>query len=78
MSKGNLPLPIDVSCRISHWTATSLNLRDVTSSEQALVSESTGIVSEADVTAFAATEASLLSANNCEKKVEYTWGRGNG
>ena len=29
---------------------------------------STGIVSEADVTAFAATEARLLSANNREKK----------
>ena len=69
MSKRNLPLPIDVSCRISHWTATSLNLGDVTSSEQALVSASTGIDSEADVTAFAATEAHFLSANNCEKKL---------
>ena len=69
MSKRNLPLPIDVSCRISHWTATSLNLGDVTSSEQALVSVSTGIDSEADVTAFAATEAHFLSASNCEKKL---------
>ena len=69
MSKRNLPLPIDVSCRISHWTATSLNLGDATSSEQALVSASTGIDSEADVTAFAATEAHFLSANNCEKKL---------
>ena len=34
-----------------------------------LVSVSTGIDSEADVTAFAATEALLLSANNCEKKL---------
>ena len=68
MSKRNLPLPIEVSCRILHWTATSLNLGDVTSSEQALVSVSTSIDSEADVTAFAATEERLLSANNCEKK----------
>ena len=30
---------------------------------------STGIDSEADVTAFAASEARLLSANNCEKKL---------
>ena len=30
---------------------------------------STGIDSEADVTAFAATEARLLSANNCEKRL---------
>ena len=30
---------------------------------------STGIDSEADVTAFAATEVRLLSANNCEKKL---------
>jgi len=42
---------------------------DVTSSEQALVSVSTGIDSEADVTAFAATEARFLSANNGEKKL---------
>ena len=35
----------------------------------ALVSVSTGIDSEADVTAFAATEAHFLSANNCEKKL---------
>jgi len=69
MSKRNLPLPTDVSCRISHWTATSLNLGDVTSSEQALVSVSTGIDSEADVTAFAAAEARFVLANNCEKKL---------
>ena len=50
MFKRNLPLPIDVSCRISHCTATSLNLGDVTSSEQALVLVSTGIDSEAYVT----------------------------
>ena len=30
---------------------------------------STGIDSDADVTAFVATEARLLSANNCEKKL---------
>ena len=69
MSKRNLPLPRDVSCRISHSTAASLNLGDVTSSEQGLVSVSTGIDSEADVTAFAATEARLLPANICEKRL---------
>ena len=37
---------------------------------------STGIDSEADVTAFAVTEARLLSANNCEKKLHILeeWG----
>ena len=43
----------------------TLNFRATT----ALVSVSTGIDSEADVTAFAATEARLLLANNCEKKL---------
>ena len=43
----------------------TLNFRATT----ALVSVSTGIDSEADVTAFAATEAHFLSANNCEKKL---------
>ena len=43
----------------------TLNFRATT----ALVSVSTGIDSEADVTAFAATEARLLPANICEKRL---------